>query len=46
MPGRNREFVVQSLINVLQKTQQGTEGFKGGREKGIEQAISVLQKFV
>jgi hypothetical protein len=45
VPGRNREFVVQSLINVLQKTQLDTEGFKGEREKGIEQAIRVLQKF-
>lgn len=45
VPGRKHEFVVQSLIDVLHKAQQDTEGFEDEREKGIEQAIRILQKF-
>lgn len=43
--GNKREFAVQSLIDVLQEAQQDGQSYGEGREKGMERAIRILQKF-
>lgn len=44
--GDKREFAVQSLIDVLQDAQHDGHSYGEEREKGMEQAIRILQKFV
>lgn len=43
--GQKREFSVKSLINVLQEAQQDGHNYDEDREKGMELAIKILQKF-
>ena len=43
--GDKREFAVQSLIDVLQEAQQDGHSYGEEREKGMELAIRILQKF-
>lgn len=43
--GNQREFAVLSLIDVLQEAQQDGQSYGEGREKDMERAIRILQKF-
>ncbi len=40
-----REFAVQSLIDIMQEAQHDGHSYGEEREKGMERAIRILQKF-
>ena len=41
-----RGFAVQSLIDIMLEAQHDGHSYEEEREKGMEQAIMILQKFV
>jgi len=43
--GQKREFAVQSLIDILQEIQHDGYSYDEEREKGMELAVRILQKF-
>lgn len=43
--GNKREFAVQSLIDFMQNAQHDGNNYGEEREKGMELAIRILQKF-
>lgn len=43
--GEKRKFSVQSLIDIMQEAQKDSHDYGREREKGMESAIRILQKF-
>jgi len=42
---QKREFAVQSLIDMLHETKHDGHSYDKERDKGMERAIKILQKF-